>query len=97
MEENFSPDIRFDAYKVKSETPKGVWIWVSEYYGKKKWVSLTSTKRYAYPTVEGALQGFIQRNRRCITILKSQLEMAEAYLKAAKEKASADGKGGVQS
>ena len=72
-------------FPVVKETPKGCWI---DVYGKRKFVLNDSTKRYAYPTKELALQAFIARKRRQCGILRAQLKNAEgllAYASALKE------------
>ena len=77
-------------YLIK-ETPKGYWIsmdvnhkdtknYIS--WSKKKWVSKTSQKRYAYPTKEEAKQGFIARKNRQVTILSRRLEQAKQAVRA---------------
>ena len=74
-----------DYFPVVKETPKGCWI---DVYGKRKFVLNDSTKRYAYPTKELALQSFIARKRRQAGILRAQLKNAEgllAYASALKE------------
>ena len=68
-------------YLVK-ETPKGYWISYDHNYKeevpwmKKRWVSKTTRKRYAYPTKEEALENYKARKNRQIKILKSRLEVA---------------------
>ena len=68
------------------ETLKGYWISPNENFkdtefqslwGKKKWVSKTSQKRYAYPTKEEAKEGFKARKNRQITILSRRLDQAK--------------------
>ena len=49
------------SYRVQKETDKGKWI---NSYGTDKWVSNTSKKRYAYPTKEEALVGFVKRKEK---------------------------------
>ena len=69
------PKLVLYEYTLHSETPKGYWIGV--FGGKDKWVSKTSRKRYAYPTKEEALEAFLKRKERQISILKGQLATAE--------------------
>jgi len=40
---------------------------------KKKWVSNSSIKRYAYPTQQEAMKSYLARKRRHYLILKGQL------------------------
>lgn len=79
MDDEYNVHIRIKEYPVISETKTGVWILV---YGEKKWVSLETKKRFAYPTPDEAYENFIKRTQRCIKILKSQLKRAESFLKA---------------
>lgn len=94
------PSLVCETYESIKETPCGHWIGfkslksankierpLSDYYWKK-WVSNTSRKRFAYPTQEEALQGFIKRTEKRIKILKNQtlscnlaLGLAEGQLK----------------
>lgn len=75
----------FDLFK---ETPKGYWIG----YGNvapgnlrsdARWVSKTSKKRYAYPTEKEALNYFIKKSERQISILKRQIWSCEISLREA--------------
>ena len=93
-------ELKLDAlYEVK-ETPCGWWISEDPYYkrnqeefkilpkwdwGKPRWVSKTSRRRYAFPTKEEALVSFKARKRRQITILTHQLSQAKEALRKAKE------------
>lgn len=72
-------------YPIK-ETPKGYWISSDPRYAertcpyyanRKRWVSKTSRKRYAYPTKEQAMESFVARKRRQVAILEGQLERAK--------------------
>jgi hypothetical protein len=91
------PSLVCETYNMFKETPCGYWIGFGDIDGLhsswKKWVSKTSTKRFAYPTQEEALQGFIKRTEKRIKILNSQilscnfaLGMAEGQLKRMKDK-----------
>jgi len=75
------PTILLDKFKMVKETPCGWWIEPkSDFWnmrGKKRWVSKTARKRFAYPTKEEALVNFKARKRRQIGILKAQLFGAE--------------------
>ena len=65
-------------YEVVKETPKGYWIMV---HGMRKFVLKGSNgKRFAYETVEAALNAFKIRTTRCIGILTGQLKAAQGYL-----------------
>lgn len=71
-----------EVFTTLSETPKGYWI---DCYGKKKWVSKTSTKRYAYPTLKEAMFAFKKRKESQIRILTNQLERAKSALAMAND------------
>jgi len=60
-------------YWIIPESIKGSlsWLWYVE--SNKKWIPKESKKRYAYPTKEQALVGYIKRSERRIKILKGQL------------------------
>lgn len=67
-------------FSLIKETPCGYWIGA---YGdvfswdiKKRWVSKTARKRYAYPTKEEAMNNFIKRKSRQSIILKYRLKDA---------------------
>jgi hypothetical protein len=62
---------------VESVTKRGVWVSV---YGMRKFVLDNARKRYAYPTVEQALESFHARKRRQVQILRARLQEAEAAL-----------------
>ncbi|GAF74252.1 unnamed protein product [marine sediment metagenome] len=69
------------------ETPKGYWISANPNYKentysklyryRKRWISKTSRKRYAYPTQEEAMVSFVARKRRQVGIYQERLEQAE--------------------
>ena len=50
-----SVEMMFDVFEVIGATPKGVWL------ENKKWVSNTGRKRYAYPTIELAIDSLKHR------------------------------------
>ena len=64
-------------YEVKKETKCGYWI---DLLGKNKWVSKKTTKRFAYPDKDQAMESFKKRKKRQIKILKANLEIAECAL-----------------
>ena len=73
-------------YNLIKETPCGYWI--SKYSCdsiflqsvRKRWVSKTSRKRFAYPTKEEAMINFKARKRRQIALLTGQLDQAKDAL-----------------
>ena len=76
--------IRCDSYNVIKRTPRGYWIGnrIGSIFrdDKKRWVSSSSRKRFAYPTKKEALVSLIARKRLQIRILKYQLNGAEDAL-----------------
>jgi hypothetical protein len=64
------PHVTVDSFMVVKETPCGYWIEVNE---GSRWVSATGKKRYAYPTVEEAIEGWRARKQRQISILRSKI------------------------
>lgn len=79
-----------------SETPKGYWIHSRPNFkkgdlyfyphDKPYWVSKTARKRFAYPTREQALQGYLARKQRQIVILEDKLEIAKEAIIIAERK-----------
>lgn len=72
-------------YKLTKETPKGYWINYGFTYGEhlrihSRWVSKTARKRFAYPTKQEALDNYIARTNRRISILKGQLRFSQLAL-----------------
>ena len=91
--------IRECKYYLISKTPCGYWISSNENYSqmeerytnyiphvleKKRWVSKTATKRFAYPTKKEAMESFIARKQRQVTILTHKLSQAKDALAQAK-------------
>ena len=70
------------ALPVISHTPKGVWL---DLFGTRKFVLNDSRKQYASPTKETALQGFIKRKHRQISILTARLTEAQEGLALAEK------------
>lgn len=75
--------INFDEYEITKETPKGYWI--EDFIIGKKWVSKTARKRFAYPTKQEALEGFIKRSERYASILSDRLNSVQRSIEIAKE------------
>lgn len=70
-------------FRTVSETPCGYWITdLNNGYGRfsKRWVSKTTRKRFAYPTIEEAKNSYIIRKRRQQEYLESLLEKTKAML-----------------
>jgi len=81
-------------YSIK-ETPCGHWIHTDPKFDensiyfigdRKRWISNTSRKRYAYPTLKEALIGYRARKRRQINILTARLDYARLALAEAEGK-----------
>lgn len=81
------------------ETPCGYWIsrrrhynekdeskWFLGVYDKKRWVSKTSRKRYAYPTKEEAQTSYTFRKIREVEICEARLSKAKIMLNKAQNK-----------
>lgn len=68
-------------YEVVKLTPKGVWLNFGEWrLPKNIFVLNGSRKKFAYPTREEALEGFIQKKKRHVSILAAQHDDAKAAL-----------------
>jgi len=70
-----NPKIVLEEMNLLKETPKGFWIGyghtdVGSIRSQGRWVSKTSTKRYAYLTKEEAMENFIKRTQKRINILE---------------------------
>lgn len=72
-----APKLELREFLITARTPKGVWIGIC-HGNKRKWVSNTSRKRYAYPTKAEAIEAFKHRKLAFV-------RHAEAQLKRAKE------------
>ena len=81
-----SLDIQLKTYQIFKRTPKGAWIYLYSSWGNKKFVNLTSRKKFACETKEGAMESYIARKECQIRILSSQLEDAQTFLRIAKAK-----------
>ena len=79
-------------YRVIKTTRCGKWITSSDYltyadqYVDKKFVNMEAKKRFACPTEKEALQSFIARKNRQISILSHQLDVAKRAREIAEEK-----------
>ena len=92
------PRIHLHTLYLVRETPCGYWIsanrhyqeadegkWFMAFTDRKRWVSKTSIKRYAYPTEQEAMANFKARKRRQIDILEYRLMRAKKALQRACE------------
>lgn len=78
------PKIDLLKFEMIRETPKGWWIspyypfgWY-EYDERRRWVSKTAVRRYAYPTKKEALHNYRMRKIRQMGILRAKLADAKA-------------------
>lgn len=72
-------------YEVIKETKCGVWIALNRHAGKKRFVNLNSVKKYAYPTLKEAREGYLQRKKAQVRICTSKLELAWKALELAEQ------------
>lgn len=70
-------DIVHCTYPVIRHTKCGAWL---DVYGKEKWASKTSKRKFACPTKEQAKKSFIARKKAQIRILRRKLKTAEEAL-----------------
>lgn len=78
-----SVQIVITAYKVLATTPKGVWLSHGWSSSDRRWVSSTSCKRFAYPTLEEAWASFQARKQQQARICEAQLTAARKARKLA--------------
>jgi hypothetical protein len=96
VEYEYGPRIYERIFYLVRETPCGYWIssnlhynekdeneWFFHISERKKWVSKTARKRFAYPDRESAMDNFRARKRRQIDILEYRLNRAKMALDAA--------------
>jgi len=72
--------VQCDEFEVLKETPKGYWIDTPFELKRKRWVSKTGFKRYAYTTKDPAADSFIARRKKQIFLLEGRLVFAKASL-----------------
>lgn len=72
-------------YEIIKKTKCGVWIRLNPFSDQKRFVNLSSVKKYAYPTLKEARQGYLHRKQAQVKILRSRLQAAEQALEMAKE------------
>lgn len=66
--------------EVLRPTKEGYWI-KRPYSRKERWVSKTTTKRYAYPTKAEAYQSFVIRAKHAVKHCEHNLTTANKFLK----------------
>lgn len=79
------PKLHCYQYSVEKETPSGYWIvpQVGVCRIRRRWVSKTARKRYAYPSKNEALKALIARKRRQKVICEYQIDLAIATIAVA--------------
>lgn len=83
-----NPKLNLIELNLFKETDKGYWIGYGvnipgNLRSEAIWVSKTAKKRFAYPSREEALVGYIKRTERRVKILKYDLESCEMLLQDA--------------
>lgn len=83
-EENSIVITKLNKYNLVKETPKGYWIRIANSNASpSKWISKTANKRFAHTSKEKAIDGFIQRQKDRIKILKKQIGHSMTALRIA--------------
>jgi hypothetical protein len=75
-----NPKLELRTYDLIKETTKGFWIGYGEIMHYKRWISKTAKKRFAYPTKEEALNGYITRTKKRMEIMEYQLSSCKMGL-----------------
>ena len=79
------PVIELRTYKVLKETPHGYWIDWTFLLHDRKWVSKTSRKRFAHPTIEEAKESFLTRKKYQLRIYAAKVRRIEKVITLANE------------
>lgn len=68
--------VELTAYPIHKVTPCG---WTLEVFSgaRRKWVSRETTKRFALPTIDEAIESFVKRQERRIAIMKARAAESE--------------------
>ncbi len=89
--------LEVEVYVGVKKTPKGMWIirkdwidYVDQKWVKKRFILDSSKKKYAYPTVQGAVNNFIKRKIKQLSILERQLNDTKYQLELAEYMNSKD-------
>lgn len=78
----YDADMILNLLPVLDRTPKGVWLKTE--HEDRRWVAYGQGKRYAHPTLEGAIRAFYARKEREIRFLTHKI----GHIQAAMEKAN---------
>lgn len=83
-------NVKCEEWDLLKETPSGYWIEYksSMIYGKK-WVRKVGKNLYAHSTKQAALNSFIKRKQRCISIYESRIETQRCFLQEVSTKSFA--------
>ncbi len=73
---NLNNGIFIEAFPVMKKTKRGVWI-ALRFEERNRFVLNTARKRYAWPTVDEAIDSFLARKKQQYRILKAQLKRVE--------------------
>ena len=70
--------VRLERYRVDKVTPQGAWIF--DHNSRRRWVSTSTRKAYAFETQEKALESFLMRKRRQLNFKVQELSRVIAAL-----------------
>ena len=70
--------VRLERYRVDKVTPQGAWIF--DHNSRRRWVSTSTRKAYAFETQEKALKSFLARKRRQLNFKIQELSRVIAVL-----------------
>ena len=89
------PDVEIilHEFQIIKETKCGCWVRNFFDYGSKRWVSDKSKKRFAHRTKKEALDSFLCRKKRHISILENKLKGLKIAYALAREKGNDESAG----
>lgn len=73
--EEYGGEPYIEHFNVTKHTRCGCWI--SAYWGKKKFVNSNTIKRWAYPSEKAAIESFLARKKRYLSILQHRVRCTE--------------------
>ena len=76
-------EVYLHRYPVIKYTPKGVWVNV---YGRKRFVLLSARKKFACKDLDEALESFLARKRRYLSILSSKTQATQMMMRMAESR-----------
>lgn len=78
---SIGPKVELSTYEVVRETPCGYWIRSGNsgafIHGPERWINKTTRKRYALPSKKEAMESFLHRKSKQISIISHQLDRAK--------------------